>query len=205
MKKLFYLALILLLPCCQPADAWMMMGGGNAGGEECTWYTAWDPALSSDMGTSGPRNYRNVMDASTSNYSGSKIRVTVSAGAGSTWTFAGLSIGVMTTADDYDFAYDAENPGAPTRITFNTGSSGATVGAGASLLSDEITYTFTKTARHGLHLYMADKVHIKYVGSGSHGSYYNMTASDDTLTQTVSYTSEANPTYGIDLVEVCSP
>ena len=157
------------------------------------WQTAWEITLTGTKTDAGRRNYRNIIPADTSSYDGTKIRITVPAGAGGDFTFNGASIGLMTTADDFDSA--------PTRITWDSGNDGATVPADGSKVSDEIDFSFDKTKRYGIHLYMANRSHIKHVDSGGDGLYWKDDV-DNTLTQTVSYTSQTTMTYGAQKLEV---
>ena len=102
----------------------------------------------------------------------------------------------MTTAEDFDDT--------PTRITWDTGSSGTTITAGNTKVSDEIVFTFTKTNRHGIHIYMADRDNMKYVASGYDGYYYDEGGSGD-LTMTAAWTVDGLDADGVavaDLVEV---
>ena len=161
------------------------------------WQTAWEVSLGSQHSGTESRNYRNVIPANESSYNGTKIRLTVPAGTGD-FTFDGASIGLMTTVDDFDSA--------PTRITWDSGNDGATVPADGSKVSDEIDFSFDKTKRYGIHLYMSNRNHIKYDNSVGDGLYYDAGGSDDTLTQTVSYsTPGATYTWGPQKLEVFVP
>lgn len=157
-----------------------------------SWQTAWDPTVGSERTDTFRRNYRNIVLANESSYDGSKIRITAKAGATGAWTFGGASIGLMTTADDFDDA--------PTRITWETGNNGATIGAGSTLVSDEITFSFDKTKRYGIHFYMDSRNHISYAAVGD---CYYLDDVDNTLTQSVTYSTDSN-IYGLDKLEVFS-
>ncbi|MBE3088046.1 MAG: right-handed parallel beta-helix repeat-containing protein, partial [Chloroflexi bacterium] len=159
------------------------------------WRTAYAPTLDSTQATSGERNYRDVIPANQSSYTGTKIRITAKAGAGGNWVLDGASIGAMTTADDFDAD--------PTRITWDSGSAGATVPAGGTKVSDEITFTFTKTSRYGMHSYSANRANIAYGTIVLANALYNDSDGvDDTLTKTVAYAAQSNLVYGFSKLEV---
>ena len=160
-----------------------------------SWQVAWDPTLNSENSSSGERNYRQSMEASTSSYDGSKIRVTVTAGASNNWTFGGASIGVMTTDGTFDST--------PTRITWDTENNGATINAGESKVSDEITFAFDKTNRHGFSFYMADRTGLTFHATVGGTLYYNSEIGDESQSLSLSSSDSASPrTYHVDKVEV---
>jgi len=109
---------------------------------------------------------------------GTKIRITLEAGTTGDFILVGTSIGVMTTGDDYDAS--------PTRITWvdEGGGNGITIPQGTTVVSDEITFTFTKTSRHGIHLYAEDWLNARRTSSGD-GYYYKAVVNDDSMEQTV--------------------
>jgi hypothetical protein len=89
-------------------------------------------------------NVRSVIEADSVDSSGSKIRITIRAKSDHNLVITGASIGRMTTGAVYDSA--------PTRITWDSGANGTTVSSGQTKLSDEITFSFDKTLRYGIHL-----------------------------------------------------
>lgn len=160
------------------------------------WETAYDPVLATDIGSTGERNYRNVIRANTSSYSGSQIRISVTAAAAGAAVLDGTSIGVMTTGEDFDSA--------PTRITWVDagGGNGMTIPAGTTEVSDEITFDFDKTVRHGVHFYLANRINFRYVVAG-HDDYYHVTGGgDQTLLEDATYSLADNDTVCLDLLEV---
>lgn len=161
------------------------------------WVTAWQGTRGNGLNDGATRNYRNVINATTLS-SGTKVRVTFAANAtsGGGCKIDGASIGLMTTADDFD--------GAPTRITFGALNT-TTIAQGETALSDEITFTFDKTKRYGIHIYTTDRdfayTHSPPPTTTPH-IYYNSGAADDTLTQTVAYTDLGDYEIGVLKVEV---
>ena len=105
-----------------------------AGGE---WQTAFDPTLDSELATVASRNYRTAICANTSDYSGTKVRISITAGPSGNLVIDKTTIGLMTTDDVFD--------NAPTQITWDTGNDGATINAGTTKVSDEIDFTFRNT------------------------------------------------------------
>ena len=137
-----------------------------------TWKTAIEKTHANSYGTSGERNYRNILPADSALYSGTGIRITVKAAGSGEWAFDGASVGVMTTGDVYDDT---------TRITWDGGANFDTVAAGATSVSDSIGFDFDKTLRYGFHLYMTDRSNMSYEAGGTFDSYYN-TSTDHTMT-----------------------
>ena len=136
------------------------------------------------------------MPADTSTVSGTKIRITVKAGSAVNLGLLGASIGVMTTNEVFDTA--------PTRITFS-GSNTATVTAGETMVSDEITFTFDKTARHGIHVHTSNVANSSVVTNSVNGSYWNWTDGDVTMVQDMDVDgSSATSAYVLTKLEVYS-
>jgi hypothetical protein len=92
-------------------------------------------------------NIRDIIPANTSSYSGTKIRITLAPHDTETVTISGCSIGIAHVSGDQNF------DSAPTRITFDGGSSTTTVSVGTPKVSDEMTFTFDKTKRYLIHIY----------------------------------------------------
>jgi hypothetical protein len=148
----------------------------------------------------GARNWRNVINANTSSFNGTKIRITLTAGAYERNVVVdGSSIGLMTTADDMDAAANSTFK----RITWvdEGGGNGITIPWGTTVVSDEIDFSFDKTKRYGIHLYMASRDNLSFGEPVGYDIYYNEVAADDTLTQVVGYGTWAVHTH-IDKLEV---
>jgi hypothetical protein len=158
------------------------------------WQTAYAPSSNSTFTSSGSSNARNVIAANTSSHNGYKVRVTVQAGSGGNATLNGCSIGTMSSGDTYDAT--------PTRITWDSGNNGTTVTASSTKVSDEITFTFDKTVRHGIHIYCADEVNFRWQNDGVDGTNWDAGASDDTMTLNPSLSAVAGDCYYMVLVEV---
>jgi hypothetical protein len=165
------------------------------------WEIAWQSTPDLGLGSAG-RNYRNILPAGTSAFSGSKIRITVTAWSWGAATLDGTSVGLMTTADDMDDAIGDEDEGTFQRITWEGDNDGVSCNADQEKVSDEITFAFDKTERYGFHIYMVDRENWSYDESVSDGMYHNTPGADDTLTQTVGYTPLANMTAIITKIEV---
>lgn len=137
------------------------------------WTTVFEYTPAHNETASATRNHRQIVAADLSAVNGTKIRVTCKAADGYTVTIAGASIGAGASGDTYDAA--------PTRITFDGGNSGASLSAGQTKLSDEITFAFDKTLRYLIHVYSTECNFNYYTYTSQ--SYYNTAAGgDDTLT-----------------------
>jgi hypothetical protein len=91
------------------------------------------------------RNYRVVVPANASGYSGGRIRITIKASPAKAGVLGNCYIGEMTSAGVFSKA--------PTAVTWDGGAAGTTVAAGSSKVSDEIAFQFDKTRRYGIHFY----------------------------------------------------
>jgi hypothetical protein len=143
--------------------------------------------------------FRQVIDANTLAFSGSKIRITFLADAARTWVVDEVYFNhAATSGDAYDYI------GTPTQMTFSGGSAGFSLTAGQSILSDEITFAFDKTK--------AFVIAMDWVNTGSHGCATNTSASgwttyekvgDDAQTvDATGYTSHATTIAGVLKIEV---
>lgn len=171
----YIISLVLILPLFAYASH---RGSYYYGSETVTdsgeWQTAWTWTPNGEAVDSATRNYRNIIDASESSYSGTKVRLTATASSTQDGTIDATTIGVMSSGDVFDAA--------PTVITWDTGNGGCTVTAGNSKVSDEVNFTFTKTNRYGVHIYTTAR-NFKYIDSQPNpSSYYDSTASDESET-----------------------
>jgi parallel beta-helix repeat protein len=106
-----------------------------------TWSTTYSVSLGTD-GTLGggttDSNIRNVYTATNLTTSGTKVRFTFQAHSAQTTIISDAAIGERDgTSDDF--------VSSPTRITFDGGSTGCSIEAGATKVSDEITFTIDET------------------------------------------------------------
>ena len=150
------------------------------------WETAWSAALDHDATIPNPNyNYRYALIAADLSVTGTKVRVTVEAHSSHTSAFDGCSIGLRDgSTEDFD--------GAPTRITWETGNNGASVAAGATLVSDEIVFSFDSTKDHLLHLFFGNRnVECRELTDATKVRYYYQGA-DGTEIDDVTYTSASN-------------
>jgi len=141
--------------------------------EASDWRTAWTGDEAGEWTIHGARNYREVLPAGTSSYDGTKVRFTVKAADAEAGAISGLSIGLMTSNDDFNVA--------PTRITFDSANTKA-LGAGASDVSDEILFDFDKTKRYGFHLYTTDR-DLKRSSVGETQYWDDASSGDQTMVQ----------------------
>lgn len=108
------------------------LAGFGAGGE-IVWTTVFTNALGNNGGAGG-NTVRNPIQSLTGgpyNY----IRVTFTAATGG-MVFANASVGIASGTNTNTTA-------TPTELKFNNGSSGATLGASASIVSDPLPFSFT--------------------------------------------------------------
>lgn len=163
----------------------------NSGG---SWVTILDvsSSLASEYTDSGTRDYRLVIPANTSSYNGTKIRITFAASSTADASIDGLAFGASTSTDDFDST--------PTRITFS-GSNTATVPAGTTLTSDEVTFSFDKTKRYLISIYTMAR-NFKYYNPG--GDYSINSTIDYSQTQTVSFNADSI-WIGVSKVEIYVP
>jgi hypothetical protein len=137
-------------------------------------------------------NVRTIIAAGLAS-SGTKIRATLHANSTTQSIYNSISIGVATTAEDFDAT--------PTRITFGGGSSSVTIAAAGTALSDEITFAYNKDIRHLIAIYQAAWCVENVNPSG--GMYYISSAGDDSMTSAVSgYTEVSGQAGPISLLEV---
>lgn len=161
--------------------------------------TAFNGTKNGDFDTTSNWNFRNELAADASSYSGTKVRVTVAAHSTQDTVVSGCSIGVSASGQNFGSA--------PTRITFDGGSSTTTVTAGQTKVSDEITFTFTKTNRHLIHLYWTGGTAHRYWGYSNAGNYYIdwSAGTDKTLSTTMAADNYTSQTHGVLKIEVFDP
>jgi parallel beta-helix repeat protein len=159
---------------------------------EGTWNTAKTLAFVGDASNGANFNQRTILPAAMSSYNGSKVRLTLKAHSDADTTLTGVSIGVMTTSNTFDTT--------PTRITFG-GDNDVVIPMNTTVVSDEISFDFDKSLRHGIHIYNSAATGTVW-GSGL-SSYFNYTGvGDKTLVTT--FTPDNNPAEekNIALIEV---
>ena len=149
---------------------------GTSWSQSGTWSTALSITQSSNQTMTANLNFRSQISANAAAYSGTKIRLTVTANTSADTVISGMSIGVSTANDDFDAA--------PTRITFDGGSSTTTITANTTKVSDEITFTFDKTKRYLIQQYYLNGSKNIQESAGANFEYINYSAgSDMTMTQ----------------------
>lgn len=136
-----------------------------------SWNTAWSIIPNGSTTDGQYRQWRNVIPANSSSYSGTKVRVTIKAGGGaSNGVIGGVSIGQATST----YVYDST----PTRLTF-AGSNGVSVSPNSEVTTDEIDFTFDRTKRHIVHVYTSARNFVTQSGAASGSLYYDFTTNTD--------------------------
>ena len=132
-------------------------------------------------------NIRMVLPAASISVSGSRIRLFF-ASYTNPGVVSGCAIGERSGSTD-DFA------SAPTRVTFDGGSNGCTIPISGGKYSDWIDFDVDESKDYLVHLYYTGSAGNRGVAqvtlSGTR-RYYKTGTGDDTLTQSVSYTGDAN-------------
>lgn len=192
MKKFLpIIGLILLLLCAavesQARGAAACAGASGAAG---TWVETFAATLDTEFTDDADRNYRQSLVAGTLSQSGTKVRLTFAASSSKAFTIDGASIGPCSQPD-----YTSS----PTRITFS-GADTATVSAGTTLVSDEITFTFNEAANYCVHMYSLSR-NCKYNTAATNTVYYNTPGSDDTMVSDITYSNTVG-TMCISKIEV---
>ena len=151
------------------------------------WQTVQNLSTSAEKTDSKYQDIRQVIPANTASYNGTKIRVTLKASASVNLVVGGTSVGVSTANDDFNAA--------PTRITWDGGTNGTTVTAGATKVSDEITFSLDKTKRLLFEGHFTARNWASYIDAGN-GVYYSDSSStpttDETMTQSVTFNTGGN-------------
>jgi len=145
MKKLIFVLLCFCLMTLgssakiievAPAGAWGigLIGGG---GGECSWSTIWEASVQASVSEGDSQTaaqIRNIIMSSASTGSAETIRITFQArAAGANLSPECVKIGTQTSDD----AWTGE-----TEVTFSSGS-GFDIAAGNTIVSDEITFSFS--------------------------------------------------------------
>jgi len=156
--------------------------------------TGYSNSIPNQLSDGASRNYRNIIPADSSSVDGTKIRITIKASdSGDGGTIADASIAPMTTGATFDSS--------PIPITWDGGSASVTVSSGQTKVSDEITISFDKTKRYGVHFWTTDR---DFFLSGSAGGMYGMSNNSTSEADTLSpaSTSLINGPFALSLLEV---
>jgi len=163
--------------------------------------TSWSDLNTNHVTTSVANIFHRVpILASTMGDNGTEIRVQIGSNSSFDILVDGCSVGVRSgTTPDY--------ASAPTRITFDTGANGTTVLTGVDKWSDWVSYTWTDSAVHLIHVNVEDEG-----GTGTcrmvrrdtylNGSYYFYGAGDFTLTEDVSTDGLSSNHYQVQQIEI---
>lgn len=139
---------------------------------------------------------RNVIPSADLAVSGSKVRVTLNAGASGGFVIDAAEIGHVAGAGDvYDF------DGGQAALTFSGGAAGCTVALGATVLSDEITFAFDKTKDFivAVHFSSGDVAANVYT-TGTNRGYFKSAANEVSVSDVSGYT--PGNIYLVKLIEV---
>ncbi len=156
MKKLLLLITLLLL-IAFPAYAVIFIGAPPPVDGACTWSTVWDAETVTGAGDNwqdyqyAGRNNRTFILSAATTGSGSQIRITIKGHSTLAGEITDAAIGPKkASADPYDYDSTATN------ITFNTGSDSGTIPANGTLVSDDITFTFSTGSDYIVALFSSD-------------------------------------------------
>ena len=160
-----------------------------------TWAATYSPTIGNwDTGSTQP-NERMILPAANQSTSGTKVRITIKGHTAASTTILGASICERSGTSD-------DGVSNPVRLTFG-GSNNVTIPAGQSVVSDEITYTFTKENAHLLHIYIGNAGTARTGAFLPSGRYYLISDNTDfTLTKTVSLSGPSTAWLHISKVEV---
>jgi hypothetical protein len=135
-------------------------------------------AIPTDEAAEAGWNYRCELDSALIATSGTEIRIKFRAHGSSSTVFSGVSIGPRLGAtEDFDDA--------PTRITFNSGSSSVTLVKKQEIWSDWVWYDLDKSIDHLIHVFQ-DSSHFFKSKSYTGQTYRKETFDDDTLVENIS-------------------
>lgn len=184
MRRIFLVILFFTLCLTYSATAFYqssgLYGGAAMRGSGC--YHDYG-AMSSETSNADSLNYRVIVPASTLSCSGTQIRISLVGHTENASIISGTSIGIRSGSTP-------DTTSAPTRITWETGNNGITLPlTGVAQTSDWISFTFTNTNAHLIHIYMAD-AGTQYLSrqlSSPETVYYAVAGGDDTLVADVSY------------------
>lgn len=160
---------------------------------------SWEIAASATLGSnsagwSGFTLRQRIASAAISNTGGTKVRVTFVASTAGGFVIGNAYIGHQAASGD---AYDFE--ATPTQLTFNGGNAGATVSAGSSIVSDEITFTIEASKNLIISMYFSGTSAVRSGNNGSWQAYYK-NANDAVTVNATGYTTGLS-TYAVSLVD----
>lgn len=184
-----------------------ILGGAGAGAAAagCTWQTVLSVASPTSVNRGVYIGYRNLVPANAGSYSGSKIRVTVMGGTGAALNLshtsgesaAGVSICPAGSPPDCTTT--------PTRILWGS-SYNPNCAASTECVSDELTFSFDKTAAYLINFSNGDNAISMMRDSGAGTFYYNESAgSGDYMVADVTGYTQYTEFNGVTKLEVCSP
>ena len=104
------------------------------------WYTVHSQTLNNSLGSNQGYTFRSRFTTYSTAETGpfTKIRITFQPGAGGSMGIENASVGLYAGSN-------TNTTGTPTQLFFNTGSNSATITAGNTLVSDELTFSWTHT------------------------------------------------------------
>lgn len=167
----------------------------NGVGESGEWVTSFSTTFSSDSAGWNGYNYRNIVAAASLSQSGSKVRLTLEAGAGGATVIDGCYIGhAAAVGDAYDF------DGGQMQVTVG-GNAAFTIAAGASVVTDEIAFALDETKNLILAMHFNGVTTLRGAALGSSG-YYKSAANETATANVTGYSSDGNVTRVVNKIEV---
>jgi hypothetical protein len=180
----------------KPAKVWN--GSAWVAAISATWQTNASAAVSgANAGWNGYTMRQRIAAAGLANGGGTKVRVTLKAASGASFTIDSCYIGAGAASGD---VYDFETT--PTQLTFSGGSAGVTVASNGTVLSDEVTYTVDASKPLVISVHFSAASSVPPLLSKTNWTNYNKAAVSEAATVNVSgYATSANAVYLISLVE----
>jgi hypothetical protein len=145
-----------------------------------SWQAIWTSPGLSDSTSAAANQYRVYLPAADISGTASTIRVKLKAHSTGDIAIDGMSIGPKKSSSD---AFDYSS--APTRITFDSGNNGVTVGAGTDKYSDPITFSVAESNDYLVHI-ATSAAHNRTWAAYATGIWYKASSTDDTATADVS-------------------
>lgn len=169
--------------------------GFGQGSQELIWANAFGPVtLDTNSGSWTGYNTRNPIALIRN---GDYVRVTFNAATDSTLVISNAWIGrKAASGDPYDFL-----AGTPTELKFNNGSSGFSIAAGGSIVSDPLFFPIDATLDYIISMFVTSG-NQRYLTSSLYTLYYKFTSNETSTPDVTSYTTQGSRQQTISRVEV---
>lgn len=170
---------------------------GTAATVRAGWVTTFSQALNANsVGWSG-YNMRQLLDSTLFSQSGSKVRLSLEGASAATASIDGMYIGHRAVSGD---AYDFD--GSQAQVTVGASAS-FTIGIGATVVTDPITFAFDKTKGFIIAVHFNATSSVRGIDIVAGGTNYFKSAANETATANVTgYTSSANAYRLVNKIEV---